>query len=175
MKFAYLMTAEDHDEANRVLADMLPDPYRLVRGMSLIVIAIGFLVFFKDIPFGRQIVSGVLISYGLFILLYPILKFSRSVEEAWDVSFDRIAGAEVEVTSDGILYSRPEFTMFMRWSVFTKWIETRSTFLFFENPTEVILMIAKRSLPSPEQLEEFRSIVRTHLVERAKGFPVIPR
>ena len=101
-------------------------------------------------------------------LLSQVWSTHSEVEKGWK-EYDRvIQPATVEVGEEGVRYETPLTTIWMTWASFSDFIESRGLFLLYSTPTEVHLMLPKRGLVNPDQLEELRGLLKEKL-QRVEG------
>src|SRR2546428_6765346 len=175
MHFSFETSRQDYLEASKALARRQKDWLRPLRWCGLGTTAVGFLLLAGHVPRAEQIAPLVLMSTGMFVVLYPIWVAYSKLDERWERIEPLLSVTEVEADDRGITFSSPRMHGTWRWEALVEVQETRSLFLLFTADGEALASIPKRTLKAPDEVQELRRMLGERVGSPVKSFPVIVR
>lgn len=117
-----------------------------------------------------------LIPWLLFFGLIWFVVFRQlrgRAKQAWEKQPYLQLRRTFEFTEDRVIMDDVQSRSEMRWTVFSKFVESRNLFLLYHGPY-VFNMIPKRAFSGPAEVEAFRRLLQQKIQPGTGAFPVQP-
>jgi hypothetical protein len=133
----------------------------------------GFLFLVTREPYVVWLAPVMLIATGLTALVTPHVQGDRKLREAFAHYAEHVRATELQADDTSITFASPRGLQQVYWTSVSGFQETRRLFVLRSEYRDV--MIPKRSFEEPAEAEAFCACARAHVLEKAQGFPVVPR
>lgn len=171
MRFEYALTREDYDQAGSFEGSKRGNQLPLRAAYT--ACAAGFLLLMKQDEVAVWIAPALLIGLGLFLIVQPTLSAHRRADRHW-AECERIRRTVfVDATLDSLSLRSEFFETRFKWEMFDHAAETSGLFLIYQTPTDLLVVIPKRSVPTGEDLDELRTLLKLKTPKPVRGFPVV--
>ncbi len=114
------------------------------------------------------VVGVVLITIDCVILACLAYAYVGLPIQSWRVLESNRTQQTYEFSPEGVVEQLADHSAFVKWSVFTRVVETRDFYVFLVRGRRAIFL-PKRALESPLDQEQFRELVRGHAPHRFKN------
>lgn len=170
LKFEYRLTERDFFEANCAHLRSQRFLYWLRWLISLLFIAIGllYLVFAVfNSSFFIALLTGIIFLGGYALIPEPTINFWRrqQIGKIWQQSTWLHGVTEIEATEIELKTATPSLSTQIGWENFTHFIELPLLFVVYLTP-RLIYIFPKRAFVDAAQIDEFRSLLQTHIRSR---------
>ena len=120
------------------------------------------------IAVGYELVGAVLITIDCVILACLVYGYVGLPIQSWRVLENNRKQQTYQFSPDGVVEQLADHSAFVKWSVFTRVVETRDFYVFLVRGRRAIFL-PKRGLDSPFDHKQFRELVRGHAPHRFKN------
>jgi hypothetical protein len=154
MKIEYRLSLKDYQEANKFHLKNRKFQYLMLWVLSCLLIVFGvvYAILTSDIYNG-------LFGIAIAIIVHPEINFINQffMRFAWkNQSNAAREPVEIEVLEEGISKKAENYQSFVRWPIFSKFIETPNLFILCEGKS-LMHIIPKRAFESNEQIQAFKT------------------
>jgi len=159
MNLEYRLTFNDFLEANQAHLKSHGFLYLFLWVVSGLMVVVGLAsLLIGDIwNFCFSVILGICINPSFYLLqrycLARTWKSQRCIREP----------VTLEVTEEGLTLSSPYFQSNLKWQIYTGFLETKNLFMVYQSE-RLFNLFPKRAFNSDEQINEFRELLRTMIV-----------
>jgi hypothetical protein len=174
MKIEYRISREEYLEAIRVNA-RVKGKRDWSRYVGYATVSLGLLVLASGGPGLRLVAPVALMALGLWIIVRPVWQAYSEIEKKWREYDEAKMFVSLEADEDWLRIRGPAWQVEWQWVTFGRFVESASLLMLYKHDGELAASIPKRSFATPEELSEFRELLKRQLNEPRStgGFPVV--
>ena len=174
MKVEFRISREEDLEAVRVNS-RVKEKRDWNRYVGYAAVSLGLLVLANGAAGLRFVAPFALMGLGLWIIIRPVWLAYSEIERRWRIYDEAKMFVSVEADENGLRMRTPARQMEWQWTSFSRFVESASLFMLYQQGGELAASIPKRSFGTPQELSEFRELLKRHLDEPRStgGFPVV--
>jgi len=169
------LTFEDWKEAmwlHRRRGAPADQPLRWLNYFGLGAASLGFVLLVQRLDGGGWVAPLALILMGLLVPLQLISVRNDQINQAWAKAQRLIHPTTWRFDESGVRCSGVHWEITYHWTAFTSWIEGPAIIALYASADQ-FHTIPKRAFADPQQLNELRRLLDTHMITASTGgFPV---